>query len=120
MTHLVVFDSPTEAAELHAVLTVPFFVGAVQSQTQSSPSSGWSWLVGGAVTSAAWELAQPDDGDGVENDRENLAIDPGTAGGGLRDFDSVSSSSLQAQGLCECDGKPVASSVSSQIPPDPT
>lgn len=119
-SHLVVFDSASEAAQLRLMVSGSFFVGAVQARNQTLATSGWSWLTGETIAAEAWELAQPDDGDGIENNRENLAIESGGAGGGLRDFDTVSSSSLQAQGVCECDGKPVSSSVSSQIPSDPT
>lgn len=119
-SHLVVLDSDAEAGQLRQTVSGSFFVGAVQSRNQTLPASGWSWLTGGAVGAGVWELAQPDDADGLESNRENLAIDSGGGTGGLRDFDTVSSSSLQAQGLCECDGKPASPSVASQIPSDPT
>lgn len=117
MTHLVVYDSVAEAAMLRANVTGAFFVGAVQQKNQAAPAASWWWLTGAPVSSAFWQVSQPDDGDGTEDNHENLAVE---SGAGLRDFDTVSDPSTQALGLCECDGKATAASIDAMIPQDPT
>lgn len=117
MTHLVVYDSVTEAAMLRANVSGAFFVGAVQPRNQGAPAASWWWLTGAPVSNTFWQASQPDDGDGTEDNHENLAIE---GGAGLRDFDSITDPSTQALGLCECDGKATESSIAAMIPQDPT
>jgi hypothetical protein len=96
-----------------------YYVGAVQTRNQATPTAGWSWLTGEPIT-AAWLIGEPDDGTGVEANQENLAIlDPATET--LHDvFDAADMGHIEAGGVCECDGKPMSSFVRSQIPSDPT
>src|SRR5260221_12800694 len=81
ITHLAVLDTAAETHDLSALLvtTTPrptngyFYVGAVQTRDQATPSAGWHWLTGESIT-AAWVTGQPDDGTGVEANQENVAV----------------------------------------------
>jgi hypothetical protein len=126
LTHLAVLDDLAEATELGAVLAPHvnpptngwFFVGAVQAMNQATPSTGWSWLTGGAVATT-WAPGEPDDGTGTEANQENLAVVDGL--GQLHDvFEAADSGHVDAGGVCECDGKAMSSTIRSQIPQDPT
>lgn len=123
-THLVVLDTTAEQVEVTALvsnLSPPpggmWHVGAVQDMNQAVPASGWHWLTGGPVAATGWSIGEPDDGNGTETNKCNLAVlDPGS--GLLMDVDSLSSNPPDAGALCECDGQPISSAVAGQIPPD--
>jgi hypothetical protein len=125
LTHLAVFETEAEAAALGALVgssTPPtnawYFVGAVQAPNQTTPSSGWSWLTGDPMN-LSWSAGDPDDGTGIEQNRENLAVvDPM---GELHDvFEASDSGHVDAGSICECDGKATSSAVRNEIPHDPT
>lgn len=125
-THLVVLETPAERAELAAVLASEpsqptngwYYVGAVQTQNQPTPEAGWRWLTGEALTSG-WAVGDPDDGDGVEDNAENMTVID--TAGQLHDvFDKADSGHVEAGGACECDGRAMDPAVRSEIQPDPT
>jgi hypothetical protein len=118
LTHLVVFNSHAEAKEVGAAYGMAagigpnsvFYIGAVQPPNQASPSSSWLWLTGGPVVET-WANGAPNDGDNVENNRENAARSVWS--GLLEDAFPT----LLGNAVCECDGVAVEPTIATYVPP---
>jgi hypothetical protein len=79
---LAVFDS-AEAVTC-ALTNVPVsWIGLTQSGIAASPASGWTWNGTIPLSFTAWNTAQPDDGDGIENGSEQCGA---ASGGGWDDI----------------------------------
>jgi hypothetical protein len=50
------------------------WIGLVQDPSTTTPSAGWTWTVGGAMTYVNWMTGDPDDQDGLEDGTEQCAI----------------------------------------------
>jgi hypothetical protein len=111
-THLVVLDTMTEATQIHAALAGnPYYVGAVQPLDQATVGTGWLQLTGEAVPSDLWQATQPNDnGDSNENNEQNLTAADDNSG-----LMNDVSGSFQYLGVCECDGKPIASAAQAAV-----
>jgi hypothetical protein len=111
ITHLIVIQDQVEAQEVAAlVIGGEYYVGAVQTPDQVIPTTAWSNLTGGPVPTLIWQSNQPNDGDGVENNVQNV----GAADNASGLLDDTSLTDLGA--FCECDGYPIDPSVEAWIP----
>lgn len=111
-THLAAIESVDELSAIRSMLPGPYtYVGGVQLPGQSGPSDNWRWITGTPVT-ISWALtprAQPEDGDTMENDAENIVL---VAAGGLHDETGIRA----YPAICECDGIAIDASLITAIP----
>lgn len=111
-THLATIDDAAELSSLIAALPGPYtYVGGVQLPSQPMTAAGWQWLTGAQVT-IPWATSprvQPEDGDMIENDGENITL---LAAAGLHDETGVRS----YPAICECDGIPIDPSLAAVLP----
>ncbi|MEO8705822.1 MAG: hypothetical protein ABI867_37675 [Kofleriaceae bacterium] len=105
-THLVVFETVTEAQMLGAATGTPstYHVGYLQEPNQPTVGAGWHTVIGDDVAgdSAIWATGQPNDNAGVENNQQNFSFvgeDSLLVQDGPANF--------PAAAICECDGKPI-------------
>ena len=115
-THLVALDSLTELMELDAVLQLSpppplgrYYVGAIQRESQPAVDASWLTYTGEPVLPELWRSGEPNDLDDVEDGAESNAVvdDNGRL---------VDVSGTQAYGaVCECDGRAIATEVSSLL-----
>jgi len=126
-THLAVIDSTAELAALTTVLegsvTQPtnswYLVGCVQAPGQSTPTAMWNWFSGATVpiNTNIWGIynsaQQPNDGDGIEDDVENLCILQSSQG---KLLDGTGRNALGYGAVCECDGIATDPTVRARIP----
>ena len=115
-THLAAIDDAAELSTIAAALeeigptTPTHFIGGIQRSDQSAPDAGWLSFTGGALP-VLWSAGQPNDTDGAEDNREQVAhINLMT--GGLHD----SPVAFLAGAICECDGRPIDPDVQSLLP----
>lgn len=109
-THLVAIDDQAELDGIEAALNATSnlndnkaWVGVVQPRDLSAPGDGWLSITGGPFNLALWDGGEPNDAGDPEDDDENFAAVERNRDGVLDFFtdDSIG-------GMCECDGKPVA------------
>lgn len=112
-THLVVFDSQTEATAVGGMANGFRYVGLVQAPNQATVGAAWYRLTGGVLVTA-WSNnspQQPEDGeDYAEGNEENLAVASGS--GALYDVRGLSSYIA----VCECDGAAIDATVATYLP----
>ena len=88
------------------------WVGAVQLATAMQPLAGWMWFDGSPGT-GGWSGVEPNDRDGRESQEEQFARIEKTKLY-LQDSGGMTSSGA----LCECDGKPIATTAAAAITAD--
>ena len=110
-THLVTLESNTEGQQIRDHMTNSiFYVGAVQLRNQVQTTANW-FLVTGDPMPATWQIGQPNDNGGGENNAQNFAAADSGSDGRLNDV----SGSYGYAAVCECDGKPVPAAIATAI-----
>jgi hypothetical protein len=119
-THLVFPETVQEIIELSqwidplANTGAFFFVGVVQARDAASPGAGWILFDDTPVSATVWRIGEPDDGDGAENNTEQLAnFDKTPSVRRMSDGNGISARGA----VCECDGKkygPIATAILSE------
>lgn len=116
-THLAVFDSDAELAQITALANAApqptdmrFYVGAVQLAGQTTTAAGWVQFTGGAVPASLWGPGHPEDSDNDETDhaQQLAAIDSGFK------MNDVSGGFVYGA-ICECDGKQISAIAAAAI-----
>lgn len=118
LTHLVIYNNQTEAMQVGAMYGAVagfgpnsvFYIGGVQAPNQPGPATSWLWLTGGPILTM-WSNGAPNDGDNIENNRENVARS--VTSGLIED----ALASLLVNGVCECDGYGVEPTIATYVPP---
>lgn len=111
-THLATIDDAQELTSLITILPASYtYVGGVQLRDQAMVTAGWRWLDGRPISLswAASPRAQPEDGDAIEDNAENITL---LAAGGLHDETGIRAYSA----ICECDGVSVDPALAAVIP----
>jgi hypothetical protein len=111
-THLAVIETQQEASALRQFIDdsvglptttsgILVYIGAVQRDSQVATGAGWLFATG-PFNSAFWNIGEPDDGAGVENDEEQVAAI-------WRDHNLLADVPFDfpIAGICECDGKAI-------------
>jgi hypothetical protein len=114
-THLAVADSAEKLSALHGALTMRsrtrWWIGGVQSITATGLLDEWYWVTGEPVDPMLWNPTQPNDGDNNEAGHTEQFMVLEETRIGLVDYGGNNT----AEGLCECDGRPVPAHVSLSI-----
>jgi hypothetical protein len=111
ITHLVVLDDETEAAELqNASGTTNYYVGAIQARDQPTTSAMWFAVTGGELAPSTWQINQPNDNADVENNEQNAAA-ADSSSGLLNDIPT----NATYYAICECDGLAVDPTIDALI-----
>jgi hypothetical protein len=113
-THLIAMQTAIEATEVgNAIASSPFrvYTGAVQLTTAMTTTDMWFVLTGEMLPPNLWDVAEPEDTDGAENQQEQFAfLEPTTRK--LRDGNTVAS----YYAMCECDGRRSAANLDGMFP----
>ena len=119
MTHLAVIETPQELEDVRTFLKNPgsglatggIWIGAVQRMSATSPRDGWLGFDGADLFNG-WGGTEPNDGlDNNENDHSEQFV---VMEKGLSFFIDIPGNSTFSA-LCECDGKPIDSSVATLV-----
>lgn len=70
----VIADATELAAAMTSSANQPAWIGLRQPPAQAMPQTAWAWLNGAPLAFSAWAPAQPDDGNGTENDAEQCGL----------------------------------------------
>jgi len=117
LTHLAVAATRDELDVLVATLVAKgvdrWWIGAVQPAAVTAPIDGWLWMTGEPVSAALWDLPlEPNDGQGTETDHEEQFAIIQYDRPGLID---IAGNAVTLRGLCECDGRPMATGAASAV-----
>lgn len=108
-THLASTETANEAVLIHDALElVPvsrYYVGVFQPLGAASTDADWRVVTGEALPAGLWDGASPDDGDRMENGRENFGAIYSNAAGGTFLYDEHPN--VLGGAVCECDGRPI-------------
>lgn len=115
-THLASPETDTELTDIRThllgtfALSRKYYLGIVQPSNQATVDAGWIVYSGGPLPPNHWEIGEPEDAGGGENNAQNVSslwVDTGLtdSGGGV-----------SYGALCECDGIPIAAAALAAIP----
>jgi hypothetical protein len=120
-THAINLETTEELADLRTQLDALsqrlHYVGAVQDPAATAADAGWINMDGTPVATGLWTVstAEPDDGDGGEDDHLNQLATYDRQVTGLRDAIGTELAGI----VCECDGLPVSAMARTSIDTDP-
>lgn len=117
-THLASPETAVELMDIRTYLAArtlapsrKYYVGTVQLRDQTAVDTGWIVFAGGGpLPGGQWEIGEPEDAGGGENNAQNVSslwVDTG-----LTD----STGNLSYGAICECDGMPIDADAVAALP----